>query len=118
VVEAVTGTPFEQQLRARLFEPLALGSTSYVPALDTSGTLAHAFIGSATLPGIPLGTLVDVTTLLNGSWFWGAAAIVSNGDDVTKFFAALLRGEGERQARRRRDGERRRDGRVVGRARG
>jgi D-alanyl-D-alanine carboxypeptidase len=92
VVEAVTGTPLEQQLRARLFEPLTLGSTSYVPAPDTSGTLAHAFIGSATLPGIPSGTLVDVTTLLNGSWFWGAAAIVSNGDDVSKFFAALLRG--------------------------
>ena len=92
MVEAVTGTPLEQQLRARLFEPLALGSTSYLPAVDTSGTLAHGFIGSATLPAIPSGTLIDVTTLLNGSWFWGAAAIVSNGDDVTKFFASLLGG--------------------------
>jgi D-alanyl-D-alanine carboxypeptidase len=92
VVEAVTGTPLEQQLRGRLFKPLALGSTSYVPAIDTSGTLAHGFIGSATLPDIPSGTLIDVTTLLNGSWFWGAAAIVSNGDDATKFFASLLGG--------------------------
>jgi D-alanyl-D-alanine carboxypeptidase len=92
VVEAVTGTPLEQQLRARLFEPLALGSTSYVPAVETSGTLAHGFIGSATLPDIPSGTLIDVTTSLNGSWFSGAAAIVSNGDDVTKFFASLLGG--------------------------
>jgi D-alanyl-D-alanine carboxypeptidase len=92
VVEAVTGTPLEQQLRARLFEPLALASTSYVPAVETSGTLAHGFIGSATLPDIPSGTLRDVTTLLNGSWSWGAAAIVSNGDDVTTFFASLLGG--------------------------
>src|SRR5262245_20037799 len=92
VVEAVTDTPLEQQLRARLFEPLELASTSYVPAVDTSGRLAHGFIGSGTLPGVPSGTLIDVTTLLNGSWFWGAAAIVSNGDDVTKFFASLLGG--------------------------
>jgi D-alanyl-D-alanine carboxypeptidase len=92
VVEAVTGTPLEQQLRARLFDPLALGSTSYLPAVDTSGGLAHGFIGSWSIPGIPSGTLIDVTTALNGSWYWGAAAIVSNGDDVTKFFAWLLRG--------------------------
>jgi len=92
VVETVMGTTLEQQLRSRLFEPLALGSTSYVPWVDTSGDLAHGFIGSGSIPGIPSGTLIDVTTALNGSWFWGAAAIVSNGDDVTKYFASLLRG--------------------------
>jgi len=92
VVEAVTGTPLEQQLRSRLFDPLALRATSYVPQVDTSGTLVHGFIGSETLPGIPAGTLIDVTTALNGSWFWGAAAIISNGDDVTKFFLSLVRG--------------------------
>jgi D-alanyl-D-alanine carboxypeptidase len=92
VVESVTGTALEQQLRSRLFDPLALGSTAYVPQVDTSGGLAHGFIGSATFPDIPAGTLIDVTPALNGSWFWGAAAIVSNGDDVTKFFASLLGG--------------------------
>lgn len=88
----MTGTPLEQQLRSRLFEPLGLGSTSYVPQVDTSGTLAHGFIGSATFPDVPAGTLIDVTPALNGSWGWGAGAIISNGDDVTKFFATLLRG--------------------------
>ena len=92
IVEAATGTPLEQQLRSRLFDPLGLGSTSYVPQVDTSGTLVHGFIGSQTIPGVPAGTLIDATTALNGSWFWGAAAIISNGDDVTKFYAALLRG--------------------------
>lgn len=92
VVESVTGTPLEQQLRSRLFDPLALVSTAYVPQVDTSGSLAHGFIGSASFPDIPRGTLIDVTPALNGSWFWGAAAIVSNGDDVTKFFASLLGG--------------------------
>src|SRR5262249_29899969 len=92
VVGAVTGTPLEQQLRSRLFDPLALRATSYVPQVDTSGTLVHGFIGSGTLPDVPAGTLIDVTTALNGSWFWGAAAIVSNGDDVTKFFLSLMRG--------------------------
>jgi D-alanyl-D-alanine carboxypeptidase len=93
VVEAVTGTTLERQLRTRLFDPLTLGSTSYVPQVDTSGTLVHGFIGSATFPDVPSGTLIDVTSALNGSWFWGSAAIVSNGDDVTKFFASLLRGK-------------------------
>src|SRR5262249_54119066 len=49
VVGAVTGTPLEQQLRSRLFDPLALRATSYVPQVDTSGTLVHGFIGSGTL---------------------------------------------------------------------
>jgi D-alanyl-D-alanine carboxypeptidase len=92
VVESVTGAPLEQQLRSRLFDPLALRSTAYVPQVDTSGSLAHGFIGSATFPDLPAGTLIDVTPALNGSWYWGAAAIVSNGDDVTKFFASLLGG--------------------------
>jgi D-alanyl-D-alanine carboxypeptidase len=92
VVETVTGTPLEEQLRSRIFDPLGLRSTSYVPQVDTSGTLVHGFIGSGTLPDVPAGTLIDVTTALNGSWFWGAAAIISNGDDVTKFFASLMRG--------------------------
>jgi D-alanyl-D-alanine carboxypeptidase len=92
VVEAVTRTPLEQQLRARIFDPLALASTSFVPWVDTSGTLVHAFIGSGTLSDVPAGTLIDATSAINGSWSWGAGAIVSNGDDVTRFFSALMRG--------------------------
>jgi D-alanyl-D-alanine carboxypeptidase len=40
---------------------------------------------------IPSGQLLDVSSLLSPS-AWGAGQIVSNADDVTRFFAALLSG--------------------------
>ncbi len=91
VVEAVTGTPIEQQLRERIFEPLGLDATSFPSRTAIDGDYAHGYIGPATLP-MPAGTLVDITSLLSPTWLWAAGGIVSNGDDVTSFFAALLGG--------------------------
>ena len=91
VVEAVTGTPLEQQLRERIFAPLSLKATAFETGTDVAGRFVHAYIGKATLPDLP-GKLVDVAPLLGASQIWAAGAIVSNGDDVTHFFAALLGG--------------------------
>ncbi len=40
---------------------------------------------------IPEGTLIDISSILSPS-AWGAGQIVSNADDLTRFFVALLRG--------------------------
>jgi D-alanyl-D-alanine carboxypeptidase len=92
VVEAVTGETIDQQLRERVFDPLALAATSFPAGTEIEGEHAHGYIGSATLPSLPVGTLMDVTSLVSPSIGWAAGGIVSNGDDITRFFAALLGG--------------------------
>lgn len=91
VIEAVTGTKLERQLHERLFKPLALASTSYPAGTAIEGRVAHGYLGSAPGLPIPAGQLLDVTSILSPS-AWGAGQIVSNADDLTRFFAALLEG--------------------------
>jgi D-alanyl-D-alanine carboxypeptidase len=93
IVETVTGTTLGQQLRNGLFQPLALGSTSLPTTLPIDGSYAHGYIGWRTLPSLPVGTLVDVSATLSPTWGWAAGGIVSDGDDVTRFYAALLSGK-------------------------
>jgi D-alanyl-D-alanine carboxypeptidase len=92
VVEAVTGKTIDQQLRERIFDPLALAATSFPAGTGIEGEHAQGYIGFATLPSLPFGTLMDVTSVVSPSIGWAAGGIVSNGDDLTKFFSALLGG--------------------------
>src|SRR5262249_23663221 len=78
IVEAVTGTTIEQQLRERLFAPLGLTSTSFPMTVQMPGSYAHGYAGTATLP-IRAGTLVDITPTMSPTWLWAGGAIVSNG---------------------------------------
>lgn len=91
VVEAVTKHSLADELRARVIGPLGLRATSYPPGAALAGRVAHGYQGSA--PGLPIpsGRLVDVTSRVSPSG-WGAGQLVSNADDVTRFFAALLGG--------------------------
>jgi D-alanyl-D-alanine carboxypeptidase len=91
VVEAVTGTTLEQQLQARIFQPLALAATSFPLGTEIVGSHAHGYVGEATVPGLG-NQLIDITDLLSPSHLGAAGALVSNGDDVTRFFSALLSG--------------------------
>jgi D-alanyl-D-alanine carboxypeptidase len=88
VVEAATGKTLGGQLERRLFEPLELAHTSFATRVPGGGV--HEYIGFATLPR--LHSLLDITPLLSPSTTWAAGGIVSNGDDVTGFYAALLGG--------------------------
>jgi D-alanyl-D-alanine carboxypeptidase len=91
IVEKVTGSTVAQQLRDRLFQPLGLPSTLLGTTVQIDGSYAHGYVGAATLPlG---GKLLDISSLMSPSWMWAAGAIVSNGDDVTRFYTALLGGK-------------------------
>jgi D-alanyl-D-alanine carboxypeptidase len=92
VVEAVTGTTLERQLRDRIVRPLMLSSTSYPKGTALTGKAAHGYLGPAPGLPIPLGQLLDVTSIVSPS-AWGAGQMVSNAADVTRFFAALLGGQ-------------------------
>jgi D-alanyl-D-alanine carboxypeptidase len=91
VVEAATGRPLGRELQERIFNPLRLNATSYPSGTTIPGRHAHGYIGSGSHVPLPPGTLRDASSLLSPST-WGAGQIVSNADDLTRFFAALLRG--------------------------
>ena len=93
VVEAVTRRPLEQELQARILDPLRLEATSFDVDAAVHDPFAHGYVGPH--PGLPIaaGTLLDITTLLSPSFGWGAGNMASNAADVTRFFVALLRGQ-------------------------
>jgi D-alanyl-D-alanine carboxypeptidase len=91
VVEAATGAPIEEELRRRLLQPLRLTRTELPRSPELGGLHAHGYIGFATLPRLQ-GSLVDATSAVTPSIAWAAGAIVSDGNDVTRFYAALLGG--------------------------
>ena len=92
VVEAVTGGTLRGELQKRIFGPLRLRATSYPSGTMMPGRFAHGYIGSGSNVPLPPGTrLLDVSSRLSPS-AWGAGQIVSNADDLTRFFAALLGG--------------------------
>jgi D-alanyl-D-alanine carboxypeptidase len=92
VIEAVTGAPLGQELRERLFGPLVLTATSFPAGTTIEGRFAHGYVGSGTLPALPDGTLIDATSVVSPSIGWAAGGIVSNADEVARFYAALLGG--------------------------
>jgi D-alanyl-D-alanine carboxypeptidase len=92
VVEAVTGKTLGDQLRSRIFEPLGLAATSFPTETAIEGAHAHGYAGSGTLPWLPPKILIDATTLVSPTSSWAAGAVLSNADDVTRFYAALLGG--------------------------
>ena len=92
VVEQLTGTTLEQQLRQRIFKPLGLEATSLPTAPEIEGAHAHGYVGFGTIPSLKAGTYLDATSLVSPSIAWAAGGIVSNADDVTTFYAALLDG--------------------------
>jgi D-alanyl-D-alanine carboxypeptidase len=92
VIEAVTGRTLADELRTRIFEPLRLAATSFPTGTAMDVPFAHAYFVSRPPLPFPAGTLVDISTTVSPSATWAAGQIVSTADDVTRFFAALMRG--------------------------
>jgi D-alanyl-D-alanine carboxypeptidase len=89
LAEEVGRAPLGSQLRDRIFEPLGLGRTSFVPGLVT-GDHIHGH-RSPSHQGVVTGPPVD-TSDEPGWWAWGAGGIVSTAGDLQRFFSELLRG--------------------------
>jgi D-alanyl-D-alanine carboxypeptidase len=82
IVEAATGRPLAGELRRRIFAPLHLRATSLPTEPGIAGHHAHGYF---------LRPLEDVT-VGSPSVQWAAGALVSNADDLARFFRALLGG--------------------------
>ena len=89
VIERTTAKPLRRVLSERLFEPLGLDSTSFEPSPGVPNGIAHGY----SLPDgeFPLGPTRsrDVTRSVGGG-AWAAGGIVSNVDDVARFYRLLL----------------------------
>jgi len=82
IVEAATKHSLARELRDRIFTPLRLRATSLPSAPAIAGRYAHGYF---------LRPRQDVS-VGSPSVFWAAGALVSNTDDLARFFRALLGG--------------------------
>ena len=89
IAEKAGSAPLGRQLRERLFEPLGLRSTSFVPGV-IRGRHVHGHLAPSR-QGIVTGPPVD-TSDEPAWWTWAAGGIVSTANDLQRFFAALLDG--------------------------
>jgi D-alanyl-D-alanine carboxypeptidase len=80
IVEAATRRPLGSELRHRIFVPLRLRATTFDNAARIAGRHAHGYF---------LRPLEDVS-VGSPSVEWAAGALVSNHDDLARFFRALL----------------------------
>jgi D-alanyl-D-alanine carboxypeptidase len=80
IVEQVTGHPFGSELRDRVLVPARLRHTSFPSGPRIAGPHAHGYLDGR-----------DVTEL-HQTWSWTAGALVSTGDDIARFYRALLGG--------------------------
>jgi D-alanyl-D-alanine carboxypeptidase len=84
VVERTTGKSLGAVLRERLFRPLGLTDTFYVPGRELPRPFAHAYEHDGE-------RLVETTLVTMG--ISGASSVVADADDVARFYGALLRGD-------------------------
>jgi D-alanyl-D-alanine carboxypeptidase len=90
VVEAATRSPLARELERRIFSPLGLQGSAFAP-FRVAGPHARGY-RAPSHEGVVTGEPVP-TTGEDAAWAWGAGAIVSNADELARFFSALLRGE-------------------------
>jgi D-alanyl-D-alanine carboxypeptidase len=94
IVEVATGKTLGQELAGRIIDPLELRGTSFpVNARGIPGPSSRGY----SLPLSPQlevldGPLVDFTAQ-NPSWAWAAGALVSDLEDLARFFRALFGGQ-------------------------
>ena len=89
LVERITGNDLAHELRTRIFRPLGLRTTrAFEP--DVARLRVHGY-RPAIHDGIVSGEPED-TAGESAAWLWSAGAIVSDADDLTRFFDGLVTG--------------------------
>ena len=84
IIEKATGLSYEENLRARILEPLGLQQTYLLTGQPQPGTLPHVYIKP------PFDYTADEW---NASQGWAAGAVVSIPTDIAVFLKALFTGQ-------------------------
>ena len=90
IIEQVTGNSFEEELQARILEPLGLDETTLATSLEFPKPHAQGYQYDDQGSGSPE-NVTDAPIDPNGAWASGA--LISTPADVSTFFAALLGGD-------------------------
>ncbi len=98
LIEVVSGQPFDAFLKARLFDPLGMSSTSFMVAAKDVGrfTTNYAPYGGALIPFDPATSSIYLDP---PPYPFGGGGLVSSARDYDRFLAMLL-GEGETGGKR------------------
>lgn len=88
VVEIVSGLPYDQFLRQRIFDPLGMKDTGFVVPAGKQNRLAS--IHRRTADGLEVGE--SQNTLMSTTYFSGAGGLVSTPEDYLKFGLMLVNG--------------------------
>jgi D-alanyl-D-alanine carboxypeptidase len=92
LVEQVTGTSLGRQLHERVFGPLRLRQTAFVVDGGAGARQAHGYVAPVH-DGVVLARDGGADhTSDDASFTWAAGAIVSDAEDLARFYAALLGG--------------------------
>ncbi|HEX6662587.1 MAG TPA: serine hydrolase domain-containing protein [Gaiellaceae bacterium] len=94
VVERIEGRPLASVLKERIFDPLGLQHTWYLPGPTLPEPYAHGYIlprtfGSTFFP--PTNRPIDGTRVTLG--LAGASSVVATAEDVARFYSSLLEGK-------------------------
>lgn len=91
IIEKVTGSKYEEEVRARMIEPLDLKNTGFPAGPDLTGSYSRGY-----MPGFLVGDssqeFVDVSTM-DMSWDWAAGAMYSTLDDLRTWAEAFAKGK-------------------------
>jgi D-alanyl-D-alanine carboxypeptidase len=93
IAEQVTGEPMHRLYRERIFEPLGLEHTRFVPNASMPAGAAHGYFLKK-----PTGSFID-TFGWDASWAFTAGAMVSTLGDLHRYAPALATGTGLLNAR-------------------
>jgi len=93
IVQAVTGNPIEDEIQARILEPLGLAATSY--PLTSVAMPPPATEGTGTIVDLDTGQVLDRGPFgpINPSGYGAAGAMISDRADVVTWATALTDGQ-------------------------
>jgi D-alanyl-D-alanine carboxypeptidase len=83
IAETITGRSIGSLLRTRIFAPLRLGRTSYPMTSQINGPHVHGYLADQPRPDV-----TDFSPTVSSA----SGAILSNAEDLARFYEALLRG--------------------------
>lgn len=85
VVEDILGVPYQQAIQEKILDPLGMSNSLAPVSPDMPEPYAHGYLNVDNLAQ-------DHTITWDPSIFWAAGNIISNLDDMQKWFSALMSG--------------------------
>jgi D-alanyl-D-alanine carboxypeptidase len=87
MVSAIDGTPYEDSLKTRVYEPLGLTTTSLPAGVELPTPFVHGYQAD------PPNGLEDVSEVVAAGWAWASGGLVSTPQDANRFIRGYASGK-------------------------